>query len=93
MHFQRQDMENSHYNWESQGDKSVFTGQPSRRVFDRFNGNQVLFLINYYGSLADKFTVQEGKNIEQMIFNDLPMNVLSEISVLNWIKTTALAVK
>ena len=85
MHFHKQDLEGTHYNW-ADDENHVFTGQPSRRVFDRFNGNQVLFLINFYGSVSDRFTLREGKNVEQMILNDLPLEVKSEISVFNWMK-------
>lgn len=85
MHFQKQDMVEQHYSWEDD-DKELFTGQPSRRVFNRFNGNQVLFLINFYGSLSDRFTITEGKSIEYSICHYLPADVKSEISVFNWIR-------
>jgi hypothetical protein len=81
MHFQKQDLEGTHYDWT--GDKQhLFIGEPSRRSFDRFNGNQVLFLINIYGSLTDGFTLQDGKSIEKRIQYDLPDDAKSELSVL-----------
>jgi len=67
-------------------EKDLFNGQPTRRVFNRFNGDQVLFLINFYGSLSDKFTIQEGRKIEYEIHNHLPPEVKSEISVFKWIR-------
>lgn len=87
MHFQKQDLEGTHYDWMEEG-FSLYSGQPSRRKFDRFNGNQVLFLINFYGSLAERFTISEGKNIEKRIHRDLPVEATSEISVFNWIRNT-----
>ena len=92
MRFQKQDLEGTHYNW-ANGETDVFNGQPSRRTFDRFNGDQVLFLINYFGSLSAKFTLQDAKDIEQKILNDLPLAVKSEISVFNWIKSTVISVQ
>ena len=47
MHFQKQDMEGTQYNWALEGERSSYMGQPSRRTFDRYNGDQVLFLINF----------------------------------------------
>ncbi len=87
MQFHKDDMEGSHYNW-SHGDEQVFSGQPSRRNFDRFNGVQVLFLINYYGRLSEDFTVEKGKKIEQKILRDLPLEAKSEISVFKWVENT-----
>jgi hypothetical protein len=86
MHFLKQDLEGTHYNWADSGEKHIFMGQPTRRSFDPFNGDQVLFLINFYGSLSDRFTLQEGKIIEKRLLNDLPPEIKSEISVFNWIR-------
>lgn len=86
MHFQKQDMEGTQYSWAADGQKHIFMGQPSRRVFDRYNGDQVLFLINFYGSLSDRFTLEEGKKLEYKILNNLPLETKSEISVFNWIR-------
>jgi hypothetical protein len=86
MLFQKQDMEGNHYTWQQDGEKQVFLGQPSRRMFDRFNGDQVLFLINFLGSLSEGFTLQQGKKIEYEIFNNLPTDKKSEMSVFNWIR-------
>lgn len=85
MNFQKQDLAGTDYNW-MDNDNCVFVGQPSRRIFDRFNGNQVLFLINSYGSSLERFTVVEAKGIEQRILRELPLEVKSEISVFNWIR-------
>ena len=89
MHFDKNDLVGTHYSWADEG-KHVYMGEPSRRVFDKFNGDQVLFLINFYGSMASgKFTVTEGKAIEQKIIHDLPSDAKSEISVFNWIWNTS----
>jgi hypothetical protein len=92
MHFQKQDLEGTDYNWIEE-EKHLFTGQPSRRSFDRFNGNQVLFLINFYGSLSDRFTIHEGKCIERWLQHDLPLEAKSEISVFNWMRSIVFEAK
>lgn len=89
MHFQKQDLLIGHYEWPEEK-KELFTGQPSRRAFNRFNGNQVLFLINFYGSLSDRFTLKEGREIENKIRHELPDNARSEVAVFNWIRNAAL---
>jgi hypothetical protein len=85
MHFKRQDLEIADYNWDNNSLNDVFSGHPSRRLFDRYNGNQVLFLINSYALIYEKFTVQDGKRIEKELYHNLPLNAKSEISVFNWI--------
>ena len=85
MHFGKQDLEGTHYSW-TPDSKDLFTGPPSRRIFDRQNGNQVLFLINSYGLLLEEFTIQKGRNIEKKIQHDLPESAKSELSVFNWLR-------
>lgn len=86
MLFQKQDMKENHYHWNNQGN-DIFKGQPSRRLFDRYNGEQVLFIINFYASLsAENFTLQEGQRLEEKLLNHLPIGTLSEVSVFNWLR-------
>lgn len=87
MPFLKEDMNGRNYNWPDEGAATVFSGTPSRRLFDRFNGNQVLFLINYFGTLSERFSNEEARKLEDMLTNDLPMEAQSEISVLNWMKS------
>lgn len=84
MYFQKQDLAGTHYN--PQDEHTQFTGQPTRRMFDRFNGNQVVFIINSFGSLLEKFTLEEAREIELQIATRLPIDIKSEISVFNWIR-------
>lgn len=63
-----------------------YTGAPSRRLFDRDNGLQVLFIINcFYESLG--LTAQHiGEKLEQLIYSQLPLEMKSELAVFNWLK-------
>ena len=92
MNFQKQDLQGTHYYW-TEVKHDVFTGKPSRRIFDRNNGNQVLFLINSCGTFSEKFTLQEGLEVEQRLLNELPLETKSEISVFNWIRNSEVSVK
>ncbi len=86
MIYQKSDMEGRFYKWDKDTSGSVFAGRPSRRLFDRFNGDQVLFIINFYASFFERFTLEEARDLERQIANNLPMEAKSEISVFNWIK-------
>lgn len=84
MHFLKEHLNhNNNYSWT---DEPTFTGDPSRRLFNRYNGNQMLFLINYYASMTEGFSVTKGLHIEDLLINQLPLEAKSEISVLKWLK-------
>ena len=85
MIFKKFDMQGTHYNWSADQGNNLFNGEPSRRLFDRFNGDQVLFLINFIASLTERFDLRTGLYIEQMIKDELPLAHKSELSVFHWI--------
>ena len=89
MDFVREDLKGDHYTWNEDVNLSAFQGQPSRRLFNRYDGYQVLFLINSYASQAGGNDPQVGQRMESLIMHDLPLDARSEISVLNWLKEAA----
>ncbi|MFI5128765.1 MAG: hypothetical protein ACHQFX_02190 [Chitinophagales bacterium] len=86
MNFSKDNLVNNHYTWPTENNRNVFIGTPSRRLFNRYDGEQVLFIINSYGELSDQFTVEDGRKIEEMIQKELPLQSKSELSVLHWLK-------
>lgn len=86
MHFLKEHLSPYNYTWINE---ALFTGEPSRRLFNRYNGNQLLFILNLYASMIDGFTVSMGLKIEDRLMNQLPVDAKSEISVLNWLKQIA----
>ena len=91
MPFVKEDLSFDHYSWETAPNGSAFMGTPSRRLFNRYNGDQVLFLINSLGAGNSTFTRTQVKQIEEMLLHQLPLEAKSEISVLNWMKETQTA--
>ena len=86
MYFLKADLSGHDYHWEDTN-QTVFSGTPSRRLFDRFNGAQVLYLINYYASLNEGFNQSLGRKMEELILYKLPADIKSEFSVYNWLKS------
>ncbi|WP_207512930.1 hypothetical protein [Longitalea luteola] len=86
MKFLKEHLQSSHYSWETISSHSAFTSEPDRRSFDRFNGNQVLFIINYLGSSLGRLTLSHGQKIEELISTQLPQHTKSELSVFNWLR-------
>jgi hypothetical protein len=74
------------YKWATEPGDSLFTGSPTRRLFDRWNGVQVLFIINSFAALSESFSVEEGRKVESLINDHLPQDTRSEMSVYNWLR-------
>lgn len=87
MVFQKQDLQYVHYRWETTSEpaSSIYSGEPARRHFDPFNGDQVLFLINYYAEMVGGLTMKKAHLIENRIAYQLPIGMKSEKSVLAWL--------
>lgn len=78
-----------YYMWTARPVNVLFTGIPTRRIFDRRNGSQVLFIINALAVSSKNFSIEKGREIENLILNRLPVTVQSEISAYNWLKSMA----
>lgn len=85
MRFLKEHLSAYNYTWINE---ATFTGEASLRLFNRYNGNQLLFVINLYAALIEGFTVNMGLKIEDRLMNQLPVDAKSEISVLHWLNRT-----
>ena len=65
---------------------AVYTGSPSRRLFDPKNGVQVLFIINCFCDSLGLASEKEYRNLEELIHSQLPADTKSELAVFNWLK-------
>ena len=86
MLFLKEHLVNNHYLWPESEPGTENTGDPRRRAFDRFNGNQVLYIINFFGKSIGKLTVSIGQKVEELIANQLPADTKSEVTVYNWLR-------
>jgi len=84
MQFSKEDLKGL-YNWLPLPKHPSFDGSPTRRAFDRYNGAQVLFIINNLLEARKEFTKEEGMQIEKLIINKLPFASSSELTVFNWL--------
>lgn len=73
------------YEWPDQP-HALYTGLPSRRLFDQGNGMQLLFIINCIYDSIGLTSLQAGKRLEELIYTQLPVGMKSELSVFNWLK-------
>lgn len=80
------------YNWTPEPETPLFEGLPSRRSFDRYNGNQVFFIITLLLERLGNPSIEQGREIEMMIINKLPFASSSELTVFNWLEKEMMAV-
>ena len=85
MSFLREHLQLTHYTWNESS--LLGKGEPTRRLFNRENGFQVLFIINACSAFLESFTIKEGRDIEELIGNQLPLEIKSEISVFRWLRS------
>lgn len=88
MQFLKEHLSPGNYEWSTD---LVYNGDVSRRLFNRNNGDQVLFLINHYAAPKDKFNIEEGIQVQKMLKLELPVEAKSEKSVLQWLNDTLVA--
>lgn len=86
MQFLKEHLIGSNYNWLSDINAALFSGEPRRRLFDRLNGDQVLYMINFFAESIGNFSVQHGQKLEALISTQLPDDLRSEIAVFNWLR-------
>lgn len=77
------------YEWEKSYESSLFQGSPTRRLFDRWNGFQVLFIINCIADLSENFSINDAREVERLILEGLPLHVQSELTVFSWLQVNA----
>lgn len=77
---------NGLYDWPQDRERSVYDNNATRRLFNRYNGNQVLFIINLIMESCGCGTLDQGKRIEGLILNQLPFSTSSELTVYNWLR-------
>ena len=86
MVFLREHLIGGHYNWQTEIKHGKLTNTPDRRRFDPANGNQLLYMINFFGVSIGKLSMDDGLRIESLIAVGLPSQLKSEISVFNWLR-------
>jgi hypothetical protein len=80
------------YNWDSQKETSLFEGSPSRRTFDRYNGDQVVFIISKLSEKLGISSIEQAREMEKLIINRLPFTPCSELTVFNWLEKEMMAI-
>ena len=88
MQFLKEHLGPGNYEWD---DQLIYNGDPSRRLYNRYNGKQLLFLINHFAESIKTFDLAKGILIQELLTHQLPVDAKSEISVMKWLNEKAIA--
>ncbi|WP_028581196.1 hypothetical protein [Desulfogranum japonicum] len=76
-----------HYQWsEYQPDDPRVSGEPDSTVFNRKEGWEVLFIINWLAAHLAWDVRSFGKKIELLIHDHLPEDLVRQDQAIQWIK-------
>lgn len=84
MIFVKEDLLGS-YDWNPASPLLSFEGGVTRRLFNRWDGGHVLFMINIFLHNIEEPSVEKGRKAEWLIMEKLPSGAKSEMSVLQWL--------
>ena len=84
MFFYKEHLIGKTYEWPEEK-STVAKTTPGMQLFDRFNGNHLLYMINFFCTSVGAFSINDGQKIEKFI-KTLPSEVKSEIDVFNWLR-------
>jgi len=85
MEIRKEDLSLKHYTWQDDKTSSRLTVTPTRKFFDRNNGTHILWIVNWYATEHPGFRKQDIGALELLFAEKLPSDVLSEMSVCNWL--------
>lgn len=88
MVIKKEDLVFDHYLWNDLTTAMRVDANPTRKLFDRNNGTHVLWVANWYASEYETFEKADIGKLEMLISEKMPLNMLSEKSVCNWLVTT-----
>lgn len=88
MQFLKENLGPGNYEWNNE---LIYNGDPSRRLYNRNNGNQLIFIINQYAVSAPAFDIEKGVLIQNMLSHQLPAEPKSELPVIKWLNEKVVA--
>jgi hypothetical protein len=84
MFFLKEHLIGKTYEW-PENKSAVVRSTPGMQLFDRLNGDHLLYMINFFCTSIGAFSISEGQKIENLI-SKLPFEVDNEIGVFNWLR-------
>ncbi|OHU87016.1 MULTISPECIES: hypothetical protein [Pseudoalteromonas] len=86
MGFKKSDLEYSDYSWTAlPNDDPKITGKPDSTRFSRYEGYEMLYMIDKVLEHRDLTSVRSGQKVESIIRTELPSTTQSQEKVFNFV--------
>lgn len=84
--YTRADMVYQDYDWSTAEDASKLNSAPDRNLFTSTEGNEVLYMINHLMEETGSSSKEDGRLIEQLIHDRLPLGKQSQVTAKRWLQ-------
>lgn len=86
MSFKRSDLKYLDYSWKAlPGDDPKISGKPDSTMFSRYEGYEMLYMINKVLEHRDLTSVTSGQKVESIIRIELPSDTRSQENVFKFV--------
>jgi hypothetical protein len=83
----KSDLQYNDYSWTTYtGDNPKVTGEPDSTLLNRKEGYEILYFINKFSEIHELKVKSLATKIENMIRNEVPSNLRSQLYVKEWIE-------
>ena len=84
--YNKSDLLFNDYTWNESAEHVKLQGVPDRNMFMRYEGNEILYMINYACETMDCKSKTEAGRMEILLHEKLPLEVKSQNSVYSWLQ-------
>jgi hypothetical protein len=74
------------YVWNESAEHVKLQGVPDRNMFMRYEGNEILYMINYACEMMECKSKAEAGRMEILLHEKLPLEVRSQNRVYSWLQ-------
>ncbi|MEP6847074.1 MAG: hypothetical protein ABI861_13770 [Panacibacter sp.] len=84
--YKRSDLLFDDYEWTEPLTHVKLQGAPDRNLFMRYEGNEILYMINYACEAMNYTSRADAERIEALLHDKLPIDIRSQSSVFQWLR-------
>jgi len=83
--YKKNDLVYTDYEW-TEPIITKLTGSPDRNLFKRYEGHEVLYMINYTCETKGLTSKEDAELIEKLLHESMPFDIKSQNSVYQWLE-------
>lgn len=84
--YHREDLLFNDYEWNESASHVKLQGTPDRNLFMRYEGNEILYMINHACEIMGCTSKTEAGRMEMLLHDKLPLDIKSQNRVFVWLQ-------